>query len=116
MKSCMLDCVLVTAIEGGSNYWCASILALPPRGARIDIGKQYGGDEGLSSYLHKLPATVTTHEDGVAGTLTVAKLRTGIRMDAKVRGVAVARWFDEHDADYADNALQYAVFGKLVYG
>lgn len=54
--------------------------------------------------------------EGVWLSLSPADLKRGIRKAAEHRGFTVARWFDEHDATEADIAVQFALFGKIIFG
>ena len=115
--------ILVTALEGGSNYWIGYININHPRGAKprdiptsmwaaqaINEGKSVDfhleGDEketltkgalvnGVSIWATNHPTNMTIVDDG-NGHMTIDTANI--------------------DASDADAILQYALFGKVVYG
>lgn len=97
--------VLVAAFEGGSNYWITS----------VEIKGDMLGDFASDHVGNGGDVTINVLEDKPE-LLTRAKMRRGIKRAASDFGVSEERWFDQHDADLADVALQFAVFDQVVYG
>jgi hypothetical protein len=120
----LLEDVLVTAFEGGSNYWIKDVIGYNPINVRrqddtpysiwlseaINNGghiKIYPDDEDKSYVLSKekfvfgLKLWIVTHPDSY----TLVTENGKHTIDA-----------GDIDADDADAILQYALFGKVVYG
>jgi len=109
--------LLATAFEGGINYWAgkAEVISDPwPKGA------EYASD------VPSLGGRVELHyDDPHAGddgdftgryVITDKQLRQGIRKAAAHRGLTARRFLDEADAESADIAIQFMIFGEVVYG
>ena len=132
------DCenILVCAIEGGSNYWisdhdghywegclhkhdrdnpdcdktkydynCTCVKTFKNGGDMLiyeSEADQYGNDidKELANW-HRL---------------TLDMLKEGIARAAAHNGQSVQTFMDDHDANDADLALQYALFGAVIYG
>jgi hypothetical protein len=93
-----LDCLLVTAFEGGINYW-----------ARINLRKGHG----------YFDAKVHDFEEADRGdcVLTREKLLAGIKLCATKYPRHFKDFIDESgDATTADVIVQCALFGEVVYG
>ena len=107
--------ILVTALEGGSNYWIDYIKAAnppKPREMATSIWVSYRLNDGK---------TVFINADGVQYGLTKPKLTKGIKLWVKNHPKQVHLVDGELDAGSidagdADAILQYALFGELVYG
>ena len=106
--------VLVTALEGGSNYWIdhMQIGVSRPRGIPNSIWVSDAVNAGK---------TVLIFADGAGYGLTKAKLVEGLSLWVKNHPKSVLIVDGEIDAGQidagdADAILQYALFGKLVYG
>lgn len=104
-----LDDLLVTALEGGSNYW-------------YQLGCSFNAHGSYDEWRRKVVSgdhseTVFDAEDGTKlgeisrdGMIKAFNLMSGKRITAYVADRSVA------DADWADVWFQYAVMGKVVYG
>ena len=107
----MVDNILCTALEGGSNYWIDKCVAnFWPEGAEhVSDGVSRGG---------KIVFFVEDDDDEY--TLTLDDMLNGIEKAYDHRqsssGFSFKDWYENHDADDADLALQYALFGEIVYG
>ena len=105
--------VLCAAFEGGSNYWMSAIRKAP-------------GDQPPTDYLSELPSaggTVVVVEDRteegekpLGHRLSYAKALRGCKEAADFLGLSLRAFFDDHDANSADIALQFAVLEEVVYG
>tara|TARA_R100000234_G_scaffold38340_1_gene22692 strand:- start:12837 stop:13238 length:402 start_codon:yes stop_codon:yes gene_type:complete len=115
--------LLCTAFEGGVEYWCESV-----RGIGGDTSKLPKGRSKVQ-YEYEWLAIGGDLEIGVDGeihTLTEAMFKNGMQMwlykNNNVETVydyaRKKRVLDigNIDAGDADNIIQYALFGKLVYG
>ena len=108
-----LEDIIVTALEGGSNYWIDSIkyISDSPQGMpkSIWVFNQLKDGNTITIYL----------EDDDRAFLTMRKLHMGVReyfSDSKKLIGGLTLDAADYDAYMADCVLQYAVFGELVYG
>lgn len=93
-----VDDVVTTALEGGITYWCDA--------AETDYDL---GDGYLSEVLTR-GGDIKLHdaEDDKWYTLT---------LDAFIRALGVCMFdFEQYDALDADNVVQTAIFGEVIYG
>ena len=113
--------LLCTAFEGGVQYWCESV-----RGVGGDTSKL---PEGRNILVHEyewlaIGGDLEIGADGKIHTLTPEKFEKGLQlwMDKNI----VEVYYDSRrkesvveigniDAGDANNIIQYALFGKLVY-
>lgn len=101
--------VLITAVEGGINYW-----------ASVDDYEPYKGT-----------VTIIEEEEGAPFKVTMDTVAKGIGIARKERigsmiGLEYVKQFwladetngedGDYDADIADQIIQLAIFGKVVYG
>lgn len=108
----MIDDVLCSAFEGGSTYWCGEV-------KMNDKTKMTGKAEYLSSAVSLGAVLAVQDTEGGEGRwlyLDKAKITKGIEAAAVHAGETVAHWYDNHDGEQADCALQFALFDELVYG
>lgn len=103
-----VDDLLCSAFEGGITYWCdnAEVQGEWPEGATYAHETLTRGSRII---LHDM-------EDDDTCSLTLAKFLEGIVKAAAHARQDVHTFLEDHDADSADWAVQYAVFGELVYG
>jgi len=120
--------LLVSAFEGGSNYWMKLDKYICPPDTTLDDFKEGGKrsvPDSIGSTWH--PAYILpTIKDGAMGivdsentkhTLTREKLFIGFDVMAKKYPQHFQNIVDENDdAETADVLLQCALFGELVYG
>jgi hypothetical protein len=104
-----VDDILVTAFEGGINYWCSSVY---PVGNTFPDGATYTSD-CLSRGRN---IVVVEDDDGESKShiLTLENLIYGIKCFAALH--KNVNFFEDFDACDADCIVQYAVFGDIVYG
>lgn len=100
--------LIITAVEGGTGYW--AVVQNYDWQTREDVDKTkpvtvefMEEDEYPNGEWHKLSG-----DD--------PKWRTAVRKAAKDRGKSLHAFMIDHDAEYADIAVQFWMFGKLVYG
>jgi hypothetical protein len=107
-----IEDLLVTAFEGGINYWCG----------KIEIGKPPITNTGyLSDVINNggtlmlIDADDDTNKPDI-WELTEENLIKGIAQYMRENNYAsVDDLIDDHDADVADCIVQYALFGELVF-
>jgi len=110
-----IDNIICSSFEGGSNYWMQLDNTTPE-------WKEKPKGEPLSTWATKLilegkkvkVCDIEETEDDSKWIITLEKLLDGIKLNS------VHRPFDADlenmDADTADCIVQYALFGKLVFG
>lgn len=107
-----VDSIVVTAFEGGVNYWCGvkrnEEFADKPSNVPMSTWITHCLLEGKEIVLYDKEET----EDDV--TLTLEKLLKGVSLNSEKRPHDSD--LENMDADTADAIIQYAVFGKLVFG
>jgi len=102
--------LMVTALEGGINYWCdkAEIKLLPE-----------GVDENTyASDIISLGGVLELHDDEAEEKydLNLSKFLNGVKMVCENNGFGCgADLMNAHDAVIADEIIQYALFGELQY-
>lgn len=116
----VLENIFVTAIEGGSNYWCTISQDTYKAIKRTIIG------EALSTSLFKcvceagmvIPINDAEDEEEVLGYLDFSKFPERIqKMYLNGDGWAMDLELDESgDANSSDVVFQYLVMGDLVFG
>lgn len=103
-----IDDIMVTALEGGINYWVAGkVRMLTDPTGEFEAGKIYASD-----LISRGGSIEFTDDDGEVHQLDKAKFKKGLGMALK-DGNGFDR--EDYDASDADRVIQYAVFGKLVY-
>lgn len=106
----------VTAIEGGSAYWCDRLQLISSGDVAPDNthkGPWYDNEQLYNDPALLLRATVedTDHD------ITRADIQKGLAILAEKYAWRLAEIVDEDgDAETADVFLQCVVFGEIVYG
>ena len=103
-----LDCILCTCFEGGSNYWIDKVLA---------VDNDFKGAEYASEVISH-GGTLKAFVDGEEHLLTKPMLLKGCELYVKGQNDMKGRaWCpDDFDVEDTDIILQYALFGKVVFG
>lgn len=113
----MVDDILTTAMEGGSSYWTREVRVI---GGFPNVPSTMFPEAGdvvyASECLTKGRNLRWTDDEGTRHTLTLAKMKRGIRKAAEHFGQTPAAFYDDHDATGADVAVQFALLGEIVYG
>ena len=102
--------LMVTALEGGINYWCrkAKIVKIPE-----------GVDEILASDVISKNGILELYdaESSDKWELTLEKFMKGVKFVCEREGYSsVEDLMDNYDADTADIIVQYAIFNEIVFG
>lgn len=101
----MVDDILATALEGGSNYWIE----------RIEPSYIPDGVVFISEVLTRgAHIKVFEHAHIAYKALTEAAMKYGIVWAAKHYDLSLEDFYEQHDAEMADVALQYALYGQLM--
>lgn len=104
-----IDDIFSSALDGGITYWCKKA-ALVHSDAPLDFTYT---SEALS---HGREVELVDSFDGKKHIISRAKLEQGIRLAAAKKGQTAAKFIEDADAASADVAVQYAIFGEIVYG
>ena len=106
----MIDNIMVAALEGGSNYWIDDVNVLKvPDG----VDWKYASDALASCGVLE----ITTQDEPLDKMeLCHADIERGIRQAAQHHGATIEQFYNNHDANDADVALQFALFNEVVYG
>lgn len=108
----MVSDILCAAFEGGINYWADNVAVVTEWPLNADSASEvFTHDKDAILRIH-----VTDDEDQPTVDLTYKAIVKGIRKAAEYYGLTPERFYEEHDAGSADNAVQFAVFGELIYG
>lgn len=103
-----IDGVIITAFEGGINYWA-------------DEAKVVDGDYKGATYAAEVPTrggAVLIHDysEDEWHTLTLDKMVEGIKAYFNKGFINPNAIIDDYDASDADCMIQLALFGEIVYG
>lgn len=100
-----IDDIMVTALEGGINYWCNKVEVL---------NNDYKGCKYASEVISKGGTLLLTDsEDGTIHLLDLVKFLRGLTK--YLSEYEFIREGGDIDADKADCIIQLALFGELVY-
>jgi hypothetical protein len=103
--------LMVTALEGGINYWC--------RKAKITKIPEGVGNNIYASDLISKDGTLELYdiESTDKWELTLEKFLNGVKYVCERNGYTDADdLMDNYDADTADAIVQYALFNEIVFG
>ena len=103
-----LNDLLVTAFEGGINYWVEKVEL---DGEWPKESKKYLSDmltEGFNLKIYEAEGEILT--------LTLDDFKKGVQIYEQIHEQDLESLMDDHDADTADFIVQYALFGEIVYG
>ena len=105
----MIDAVMTTALEGGINYWCRS--ATPQK------EKWFEEVEYASEALSKGIDIMLVDSDDPNETYILTKEKFGQGVQKYFENNPTSdRDLEYFDAEQADQVVQYALFGKIVFG
>jgi hypothetical protein len=106
----MIDDLLVSCLEGGSNYWIGKL--------QVKDGN-YKGTDYASHCVSKGGTLLITPEEAVIGDeivtyeLNQATFVKGIT--AYIKNTDDLSFFNDYDGGTADSILQYALFNEVVF-
>ena len=104
-----MEDIMVTALEGGINYWCGRARIVDNPG-----DKKYASDVVAHGGTLELTDAEDPDEKWI---LDQEKLLKGFAKGMEWGRFASAEdLMDAHDAETADVILQYALFDEIVYG
>lgn len=104
-----IDDLMTTALEGGINYWCR----------KVKVVECPTDDYGYASDVIALGGTLALYdaESNEKWELNLDKFLTGVKKYCEENGYTDGGdLMQEHDADTADQIVQYALFDEIVYG
>lgn len=109
----VVDDLIVTALEGGINYWCGEAYCTDEKWREDDDCKYLSGviSRGYGIML------VDREDDTERWELTLDKFKKGIEM--WIENECGGYWSGdpgEIDGDAIDLIIQYAVMGRIIFG
>jgi hypothetical protein len=105
--------LLVTALEGGINYWCDRATVKRENGQRLSNNEIVDHPD----WLPGCEFTFRDADDGIEQTIGFEAFNTALETMVANHPKHFADIInDNHDADTADVLVQLALFGELVYG
>ena len=117
--------LMVTALEGGINYWCGKARMMVSSQSSKDLFPRFEGvlacDDNnvlcasdVIAYGGKL--VLRDIEDPTeVWVLDSEKMLKGIGMYCSENNISPSELMDDYDADTADAIVQYGLFNELVY-
>jgi len=104
-----IDYLLVAAFEGGITYWCDQI--------KIDGDWPENADYASDCLSRGVDLMLHDYEENHWHRLTLPAFLSGVKLAMEQFNCATFEQFmDEHDASYADIAVQFAIFEEIMYG
>lgn len=109
----MMDDFLVTAFEGGINYWCKEIHV---------VGGDYKGGTYASDVISRdgdiwvVCFEPPLDDEAVSYRLTKPQMLSGIQKACEHFEKTLEALYDYHDAIVADVIVQYALWNEVIYG
>ncbi len=110
-----IDDFVSTAFEGGITYWC---FRAEPNCDTWPDGVDYASQcltRGYGIVLYD-SEDVTDEGNPSEYILTLSNMLSGIQMFCDLHNKSYNMLCEDYDASDADCIVQYALFGKLVYG
>ena len=105
-----IDDLLTTAFEGGINYWCRGVRVINLKPEHKELFKSDLLSLGYSLVLYD------AESQDIWG-LTLEKFLNGVKWYCEEYGYTdIDDLMSEHDADTADQIVQYAIFNEIVFG
>lgn len=108
-----VDDIMVTALEGGINYWCEGIEV---------VNNDYKGGEYGSDVISRGGTLILSVEDDEPVELTLEKFQNGLQKFISSGSAEYGVINNDEldcgmiDAPASDLIIQYAVFGEIVFG
>lgn len=99
----------VTAVEGGVNYWAAVDDYI------YSFADLNSGEGPENDYVVARITDFDTQESRYIDSRT-EQWYAAVEKAAEYFELNVEDFFEDHDASYADVAVQFALFGEVVYG
>lgn len=109
--------LVVTALEGGINYWCGKAEIKKQKNGFFGVADEDQDKITYASDVIGYGGVLILHdaESSDKWELTLDNFLKGIKMYCEVNGMALNNLMDNYDADTADQIIQYAVFNELTF-
>lgn len=114
--------LIVTALEGGINYWCrkAEIKKANPNNPDSKfwgIAPEHGGKINYASDVIGYGGALILYdaESSDKWELDLVNVLKGIKIHCSNKGITPADLMEDHDADDADAIVQYALFNEIMF-
>jgi hypothetical protein len=103
--------IAVAAIEGGINYWAAV------SDYKFQFDPKNPDEDFVTARIYELGDDDEIDEQRSWGLDSRSNVwKHGVAKAAEMQGQSLEEFLEDHDAGTADAALQFALFGELVYG
>lgn len=106
-----IDDLMSTALNGGINDWVDIIQV--EEGSMSDDA--YDSCNGMEEIISKGGTLIITTVDDDVQTLDIVKLLNGIKAHCENVNMSPSELMDLHDADDADEIVQFALYDELIY-
>jgi len=104
-----IDDLMVTALEGGINYWVRDIENIVPDGVEFEYRSELIAKGGSLK--------ITDDEMGDTNVLNLENFMEGVREVCRIRGFYNGQeLMDNHDAEIADMIIQIALYKEIMFG
>ena len=112
-----IEDIIVTMLEGGSNYWISYVDATPPKQKGVPTSIWVANIVNRGGIVYVYPTECNNKKYA----LTKPKLLSGIQKFVENHPKRVSKDGSKldggsFDANDADCILQYSIFGKVVFG
>ena len=110
--------LIVTALEGGINYWCRkAVIKKDTEGNYFNVLPEDQDKVVYASDAISYGGTLILYdaESPDKWELNLENVQKGIKMHCEKRNIAPAGLMDNYDAEDADCIVQYAVFNEVVF-
>lgn len=105
----LIDDILSTAFEGGINYWCSGVEVDDFSGALY--ASEVPSNGGVITIMEDDP-----YDEPIPHRMSCNDVLRGIGLYCDAHNVLPEALEDDYDASDADEIVQYAIFGQIVYG
>lgn len=108
IKNEFIDDIMVTALEGGINYWCNKVTI---------VNREKWNGQIASDIISQGGSLIINTVDGERKPLTKKNFTKGFEKAMEhYEYTDVEDFIDDHDAEFADVIIQFAIFDEIVYG
>lgn len=100
--------ILITAFEGGINYWCGAVRIKKDPGKKSKLASDVISNNG--------ELELSDAESDDVWILDREKLQNGFEKTLDFYKISKDTFFENIDADYTDVCIQFSLFNEIVFG
>ncbi len=109
-----IEATIITAIEGGINYWAAKVRPVEPGADQEPDGSYRVGYYGPAALVAGI---IITDDEGANHQLDRAAIQRGLKLAGEqYPGRLQTMHDDPWDAGLSDSFVQLCIFGEVIYG